>query len=77
MPETSFDLQKNASPSRLNHVICQVVERYARTCPDALEMISVRTVSVNGELRRRVSSQSAALIDDIRRSMQGIGELSV
>ena len=77
MPETSFDLRPTDSVSRLDVVIGQVVERYSRTCPEALEMISVRTVTVNGELRRRVSSPSSQLIDDICRLLRRAGGLSV
>lgn len=77
MPETSFDLQPTDNVNRLDVVIGQVVERYSQTCPEALEMISVRTVTVNGELRRRVSSPSSQLIDDIRRLLRRAGGLSV
>ena len=77
MPDTSFDLTANDSPKRLNQVIARIVDRYARRNPDRLDLISVRTVCVDGELRKRVSSPSAALVHDIRDLLRSGGGLSV
>lgn len=77
MADASFTLTPHDSPLKLEHVIARVVEAYANRNPDRLEMISVRSVWIDGELRKRVSSPSAALVNDIRDLLRCAGGLSV
>lgn len=77
MADASFTLNPNDSPTRLDHVIARVVQGYTHRNPERLEMISVRTVWVDGELRKKVSSPSSALVNDIRDLLRCTGGLSV
>ena len=77
MLETSFDLTAHDNPIRLDQVIAEVVARYSNRDPGRLDMIRVRSVWVDGELRKRVSSPSTALVNDIRDRLSGVGGLCV
>ncbi|MEL6828610.1 MAG: hypothetical protein AAFO63_00595 [Pseudomonadota bacterium] len=77
MADASFDLKVDNGQTRLNQVIARVVDLYSRRNPDCLDLISVRTVCIDGELHKRVSSESAALIKDIRDLCRSAGGINV